>query len=704
MPRASLHCSPPHSAIRHSAARLSSRLLSSVTILPQNVARFSAAHEHWQPSPQTVAHGAHASSTSTHNPPTHPMQPTRYLQSTDATSKVLTRTINANGALLQISDGTSIRGRRYIPIGRGDTVLHDNGNLYVLAAKDSQWIEVGRPWTYTCNWIVAGKPHTIIFKEIETDLELTLFNNLREFHYRGGGGAGRTVPLIAVATTWDLPRLLGFIELSSSMIANTARKTFFDFPYRESNGHGWVAWDRAATKQYSNVVARISRFVIHPELRGLGLARHFLHAVIEYATSRWHYGGFRPRFLEITADMLRYYKFVGPEFIYLGDTEGNEHRITGDMNYLVKKALSPEGAKAMPQGGGGIMTMQRGYATRLIDYMRTHSRSLGDVVNLLRYDPSRLDQNTWEALYRLNRRPKPCYAAALTPTSKAWLAKRAEMVQPAVSRQRTRKAERPTAFSFTDVAISARAEVAQSNDARRLQDAFGFVGAQLGGEIIAPTSFELVPGTITMICGASGAGKSLFGHAIRTLCADCPGALLSGDAARPAPVSDVNLLGELPCPTTEVEIEGRVDPQPTLAQPRSLKERQSVLEQLPNVPLERLMAISARCGLAEPQLFVRPVASLSSGQRYRMQVARELLHQPDLLYIDNFCEPLDRFTAAAVCRGLERIAGDTGLAIVVCTAAYDRLLPIMRPAQIILLRRGNQPVVTKDIDGAIRGI
>ena len=340
---------------------------------------------------------------------------------------VVSRRLQANTAILHLSDGHTIAARRFIPIGRRDHVRVKDDGLCVFARNDGTWIDVGSAWKKENVWRIAGTRCSITFKELESDMEFRLFYQLRQFHYRGGGGAGRIVPLIAVTNTWDLPHVLGFVELSSSMIANTARKRFFDYPYHEASGHGWSRWDRATMKKYSNMVARISRFVIHPEIRGLGLAHRFLDAAIDYARSRWHYGGYRPRFLEITADMLRFYKFVGRDFVYLGDTEGNEHRLSKDMTYLVKKALSERGAQAMPQGGGGIMTMQRGYASQLLKYMQARKGRLSDIVESLQYDPEHLDQETWEALYRLNRRPKPCYAAGLTAEAKQYLARRARV-------------------------------------------------------------------------------------------------------------------------------------------------------------------------------------------------------------------------------------------------------------------------------------
>lgn len=70
------------------------------------------------------------------------------------------------------------------------------------------------------------------------------------------------------------------------------------------------------------------------------------------------------------------------------------------------------------------MTLQRGYAAQLIRYLQRTGKSLPDVIHSLKYDPSMLDQETWEALYRLNRRPKPSYMAGLTEDAQVFIKER----------------------------------------------------------------------------------------------------------------------------------------------------------------------------------------------------------------------------------------------------------------------------------------
>jgi len=548
----------------------------------------------------------------------------------------------------------------------------------VLAKNDGDWINIGTPWRKTERLQLANCEVTIIFKEIETDAELAAFEQLKHFHYRGGGGAGRTLPIIAVSDSIDLPEIIGFLEISSSMIVNTARKKFLDFPYSEPNGVAWKLWDREAASAYSSIICRISRFVIHPELRGLGLAKLFTDAARSYASERWHFGGYRPRFMEITADMLKYYKFLDKNFVSMGDTEGNEHRLAKDMSYLVRKARTDAGIKGMPQGGGGIMVLQRGYASQLINYLNESNKALAEVVSSLRYDPSQLDQDTWESLHRLNRRPKPSYIVGLTPTAKKYITARLALLRGGATSTATRSSPLPTTWQVKSMDVCVSSSISQSKDGRILQDAFGFVGAALSATPFSGVSLTFISGELTLVCGASGSGKSLFLYGISSILASNS--------------SDVALeIGG----SQTIEVSGSSNQPAHLVSLAAVPHHVTALELKGRVPLGDFLHVAAICGLAEPQLFVRPVSTLSSGQRYRLQIALAVLRRPQVLVIDNFCESLDRFTAASVVKGLKRLARENAISLIVATAAYERLAGWCSPDQTIILRRGAIPTILR---------
>ena len=107
------------------------------------------------------------------------------------------------------------------------------------------------------------------------------------------------------------PRELGFMEITTPFLHLKNRTILFDSPFCDPNrGISWARWDVETRNRLTNVVARISRVVVHPEVRGLGLSRPLLDAASRYCLSRWQVKGLRPLFIEITADMLRFMPFV----------------------------------------------------------------------------------------------------------------------------------------------------------------------------------------------------------------------------------------------------------------------------------------------------------------------------------------------------------------------------------------------------------
>ncbi|SMF63557.1 ATP-binding cassette domain-containing protein [Allosphingosinicella indica] len=590
---------------------------------------------------------------------------------------VLSRSISTHASTFKLADGRTFSSRRYLPIGKGDVVSLCDDSLTAYVSRDRLWIDHTAPWTETSRLQLGALDLLVTFKEIETAEEQELFQQLRQFHYRGGGGAGRTVPIIGTVEAPDLPRVVGFIELSSSMIANSARKRFFAAPYSEPSGIYWRDWDRLTSRKYSNLICRISRFVIHPELRGLGLASLFAEAARKYAGERWNYGGYRPRFLEITADMLRFYPFVGRQFTYMGDTEGNEHRVSKDMNYLVRKAMSAKGLRGMPQGGGGIMSLQRSYAAKLLEFISDTGFSLEETVGRLQYDPALLDQESWEALHNLNRRPKPCYVTGLTQAAEAYVSARASTLHGTRGPNSSRLPSEPKIWRLDDINITVSSGILQTSEARTLQDAFGFVGASVSSTVVEGLSLSLRAGEMTLVCGASGSGKSLLLGAVEQLLTGAPRCerflTISGSASGVARVTSLPTL----------------DPNLT------------PLDYLRDGQLPSFLAVTARCGLAEPQLLVRPIWTLSSGQRYRLQVALAVLVKPQIILIDNFCESLDRFSARAVCKGLRSLVLEHNVACVLATAAYDRLANFIAPGCVVMLRRGDRPTMREGVLGEI---
>jgi ABC-type ATPase with predicted acetyltransferase domain len=122
-------------------------------------------------------------------------------------------------------------------------------------------------------------------------------------------------------------------------------------------------------------------------------------------------------------------------------------------------------------------------------------------------------------------------------------------------------------------------------------------------------------------------------------------------------------------------------------------ESKSPIELLHSETVEDALQLLAIGGLAEAQLFVRPARTLSAGQRYRLGIALALASRPAVMFVDEFCEPLDRFTALAVSKQLRAASIRLGVAMVVATADATRIITTLQPDKVIRLSWGGDVAV-----------
>ncbi len=212
------------------------------------------------------------------------------------------------------------------------------------------------------------------------------------------------------------------------------------------------------------------------------------------------------------------------------------------------------------------------------------------------------------------------------------------------------------------VTLEAAAAMASEPASARLVEVglrFGVPLAAPGREIARGLSLDLSSGTITLITGPSGSGKSSLLNAIRQKC----------PAAR--------LVQDLPFPT-DVAVLDAIAPTRPVAE-----------------ALEWLTA----CGLGEPMAWVRRFHELSEGERFRARLARAVSLQraagAPLPYVDETGEiaPLlcDEFGAAlhqrlarAIAFNLRKLATRERLAIVLATS-HDELEHDLHPDYLVRL-------------------
>ena len=581
------------------------------------------------------------------------------------------RSVSGHQLRLDMESGESLLTRRFAPVSPGNILTQTQDALF-LQLGDLSDVQISPPWTQTFPVRVGDLPIDVVVKEIESQSELDGFLRLTKYHYRGARRAGRTVPLIATASHDELPDVLGFIELSSSFLVSSSRQKVLNSAFSDPERRiGWARWDGQTARKWINCIARISRCVVFPELRGLGLSTLLVESAVQYGRDRWHIGGMRPAFLEITADMLRYWPFVEKSgFIYVGDTEGNEHRAARDMSYLIRKAAaSPgKGPEGMPRGGGGILSFQRSRATHLRDILDRTSLSVKDVIDYLKISPDRLSDEEWHLLHNVYRRPKPTYLRGLTQAAEDFLSRRSAITKGNGHRVTKQVFKRPVTtgplISLRGLTITTKARPVSSSRSRRLQEAFGFVSEVIEMPIIEELDLNLHQGEIILVTGPSGSGKSVLLKAIQLLVGfDCP----------ETSFSSIRVSGR---------IEGNV---PEVGCPKMCDPDVAPIDALDWLSMETALQMMAVAGLAEPQVLVRPAKTLSLGQRYRLSLALGLSNNIDVLLVDEFCEPLDQFSTAAVARHLRRETDSRGIGAVVATSRADLVASSLRPDQTLSL-------------------
>ena len=312
------------------------------------------------------------------------------------------------------------------------------------------------------------------------------------------------------------------------------------------------------------------------------------------------------------------------------------------------------------------MSLQISYAETLREMMASSGKSLNQVVDILKKAPDKLSDSEWIALHKVYRRPKPTYMIGLNENARKFITKRKRTTgikEPAFSfglyeNPRVRKN-----WNVSLNSLSISSELSSSARSRAVQESFGFVSKSLTTDISSAFELNIHTSDIILISGPSGSGKSIL---IRCLIK-----LLSGNK------------GKLPhYMNFEAQIDG---PKAKCSQHRAPKLNLAPVDQFANCSLETILKLLAITGLAEPHTFVRPAHSLSEGQKYRLGMAVAIADQPDLLFFDEFCEPLDSFSTIAVCKKLRSSAIEFGFGVFVATSRPEFVNDYLRPTVSIKL-------------------
>ncbi len=187
-------------------------------------------------------------------------------------------------------------------------------------------------------------------------------------------------------------------------------------------------------------------------------------------------------------------------------------------------------------------------------------------------------------------------------------------------------------------------------------------------------SFELQPGEGLCIVGPNGSGKTTLMKLIATLLAPARGRIfIHGHDARARPLQAKRHLGYITC--NEESFYGRLSGWQNLA----------FFARLQNLaPREAIPPLAAALKL-EPDLD-RRFFSYSTGVKRRFDIARGLLHRPDILLLDEPTTNLDPISAAQVRELLVGLQG-RGKTLITVTHNLEEVRQLGQ--RLAIMREGN---------------
>jgi ABC-type ATPase with predicted acetyltransferase domain len=419
-------------------------------------------------------------------------------------------------------------------------------------------------------------------------------------------------------------------------------------------------------RNYVNLIVRIARVVSSPDLRGLGLAGILIDAAKEYAQNRWHIGGRRPLFMEISAEMLKYMDFATSAGLhFIGNTEGNIGRIHKDLVQMRK------GQKV----SFGIMTLQKKYLTDLETLAKSLNQSFHAVLSRLkeltedgvdevslRTKFNRLEPQEWFLFKRVLRFPIPYFLCGLDEASEGFIAAHAKRSPSRI--ESARKLENIARIALKDIRGTSTYEIPDSVYARAVRDCFGLDGSIFQVTLAGPVSLEASGGNIILLTGPSGSGKSV-------------------------------LLGALDPNADKSGL--RVSYKDACGKPYQVAWMQDIHSERPLIEyfsqrwgMESSISALNLAGLSEAFVYLRPYRLLSRGQQYRARLAALSLGPEPVWLMDEFCADLDPFTARVVASNLRKHVVRTGRIAIVGAANNAHYIDALRPTKVIYLRHNGK--------------
>ena len=581
---------------------------------------------------------------------------------------------------LRLSNGSTINTHRFACVGEGDEILITSGGRVSVKTQNG-YIGITPPYSEKIEFEPAEGIRLILeCREIASQPDYDAYQALSQFHYRNQNSFGRRAILILTCRNPDFPSTLGFVEITTAFLSSKNRSDLFNAPFESDVGRHvkWDTWDEQTRRMYVNTVARISRMVVHPEVRGIGLSRVLITEAERFCNQRWNIHGLRPLFLEITADMLKFMPFVYSSHMHwIGDSPGNQQRIEKDMRYLESKREDGEDHWINRPSSRGIASRQRKDIDKVLHLKERFELDGKDIflqLSKVADGDEDIDADTYELLSCLVRSPKPTFMKGLTRKADAFVKSRCVSLGLKLPKREQIKTvpscSGPIRMKSLGLAFDVDTGLPGATSAGIVRRAFGLPRNFTFDTGIKNLSLEVNPGEICFVYGSSGSGKTALLN------------LISGDARKG---SNSSITG-----TVLVPGDGTI----------------GVLEdEWTNTPL--LNSIGARnldeaigalnvSGLAEPRLYLSSWSQLSAGQKYRAQLARLICSAANIWLLDEFGSNLDDATALAVGRNFARAARQKEVICVIASVRRAPLINSITPDVVVRLNQVEYPRISRD--------
>lgn len=576
----------------------------------------------------------------------------------------------------------SVRVHRFAVVGKGDSIRFGaaGSNRVFVVSKNNDEPDIPLTPLFSAEDTVSigREKFDIRIREVNSDADMRALEFLEQFHYKTNNAlsekdqesqksttasvGGRRAVLYAAIKVGERWLPAGYIDLQMPLMMCKPRHDLFDHPFdHPERAIRWDRWDQHAMKDYLNTIVRIGRIVVSPELRGLGVTRRIIKAAKAFAAERWHIGGMRPIFMEISAEMLSHIDFVSSSgFKFTGKTEGNLSRVIKDMEQMSRA----------PGGEFGMMSLQRKYFRALEDYCRTIQISFEEGLEALKrkieLNQDALTTGEWAILRSVIRNPIPYYLCPLDDYTTKYLrsALKAKPPSTEVVSSKSEFSAKSTQIAIESLSIRAAYRVPETRSTKIIMDAFGLKGDTVFADIVQNVSVNASNGNVILVVGTSGSGKSVFLNALD------PDKSLDGNLM-------VKRTGEL---------------KHSAGWLRPLRDDIPVFEVLAErfTPQRAFIALS-RVGLSEALAFIKPFWMLSRGQQYRAMIAELLLRDEEVWLLDEFCSDLDPVTAKIVAHNLRKQIIATGRIAFIAAANHTHYLDALRPTKVLMLRSGDEP-------------